>query len=124
MPTALEFLRLYADQTGASHFAPLTIDTVTRNFAPPALPFNVSEFVSASQQGFLHLPQGWIGEMHPSPLRMWIFVLSGRMEFEASDGERRQIAPGSALLLEDTTGLGHQSRVIGETAAGLAAVHL
>ena len=62
--------------------------------------------------------------MHPSPLRMWIFVLSGEMEFEAGDGERRKISPGTALLLEDTSGIGHASRVLGSSTVALAAVHM
>jgi hypothetical protein len=55
---------------------------------------------------------------------MWIFVLSGQMEFEAGDGERHQVGPGSALLLKDTTGLGHRSRVIGVDVATLAVAHV
>ena len=79
-----------------------------QNFAPPAQPFSVSALSPASQYGFLHLPAGWIGEMH----------------FEASNGEARNIAPGSALLLEDTIGKGHFSRVLGSRAATLAVVRL
>ncbi len=69
-------------------------------------------------------PVEWIGDLHPSPLRMWIFVLDGEMEFEASDGEHHRVRPGDALLLEDTSGRGHRSRVIGDTAAKLAVVEL
>ncbi len=62
--------------------------------------------------------------MHPSPLRMWIFVLSGEMEFQTSDGATRPISPGSALLLEDTTGVGHLSRALGNGPVTLAAIQL
>jgi quercetin dioxygenase-like cupin family protein len=62
--------------------------------------------------------------MHPSPIRMWIFVLEGEMHFEASNGEARHIKPGSALLLEDTEGQGHFSRVVGARAVTLAVVRL
>jgi hypothetical protein len=55
---------------------------------------------------------------------MWIFVLQGEMHFEASNGDFRKIAPGSALLLEDTVGLGHFSRVIGSIPVVLAVVRL
>ncbi|RZI43784.1 cupin domain-containing protein [Herbaspirillum sp. HC18] len=124
MNTALRFSRLHADAGGVSHFDEIGIEVVPRDFAPPAAPFSVSAFEPASRCGFLYLPAGWVGEMHPSPLRMWIFVLAGEMEFEAGDGEKRVISPGSALLLEDTTGLGHVSRVLGHDAAALAAVHM
>ena len=39
--------------------------------------------------------------------------LCGKSEIIASDGERRELGPGAVLLLEDTVGKGHYSRVIG-----------
>ena len=62
--------------------------------------------------------------MHPSPIRMWIFVLQGEMHFEASNGDCQKIVAGSAVLLEDTVGLGHFSKVLGDSPAILAAVRL
>ncbi|ABE46123.1 cupin domain-containing protein [Polaromonas sp. JS666] len=121
MSTTLNFRCLYTDDDGVSHFAPLDVEMAPREFAPP---FSVSPLETASRYGFLHLPAGWIGDLHPSPLRMWIIVLSGEMEFEAGDGEQQKIAPGSALLLEDTTGMGHCSRVLGNQPAVLAVVHV
>ncbi|MDQ0143148.1 cupin domain-containing protein [Cupriavidus necator] len=120
----LAFERLYADAAGESHFAPLAIAITERQFAPPARAFWVSPLEEAARQGFLVVPAGWVGALHPSPLRMWIFVLGGAMEFEASDGERRALPTGSALLLEDTTGKGHASKVVGTADAMLAVVQL
>lgn len=124
MPSTLTFLRLYPDEAGISHFAPIDIEVTPRQFAPPTPPFSVSALAPASRHGFLHLPNGWVGDFHPSPIRMWIVALSGEMEFEAGDGERHRMGPGSTLLLEDTTGMGHRSRVLGTTAAVLAVVHV
>ena len=124
MSKTLTYLRLYPDNAGISHFAPINIEVVPREFAPPALPFSVSALTPASRHGFLHLASGWVGDLHPSPIRMWIIVLSGEMEFEAGDGERHRIVPGSTLLLEDTTGMGHRSRVIGAADAVLSVVHV
>jgi len=39
--------------------------------------------------------------------------LSGYGEMVASDGEARELAPGTVLFAEDTTGKGHMSRVTG-----------
>jgi hypothetical protein len=41
-----------------------------------------------------------------------------------SDGEVRQIGPGSIVLVEDRTGKGHISRVTGETDVLSAVVQL
>lgn len=124
MPDTLTYLRLYPDAAGISHFAPIEIEVFPCEFAPPAPPFSVSVLQPASRHGFLHLPSGWAGDLHPSPIRMWIIVLSGQMEFEAGDGAKQRIAPGSTLLLEDTSGIGHRSRVLGASAAVLAVVHV
>ena len=39
--------------------------------------------------------------------------LAGETEIIARDADRRQIGPGTVVLLEDTTGKGHHSRVLG-----------
>ena len=124
MSTQLNFPRLYADADGGSQFDSVAIPVTMQNFAPPASPFGVSPLTPATQTGFLHLPVGWVGEMHPTPIRMWIFVLRGEMHFEASNGDSRRIATGSALLLEDTVGVGHFSKVTGTEPAILAVVRL
>ncbi len=124
MDVSLTFSRLVPTADGGSRFEPLEIPVLLKDFAPPAQAFSVSALSPATQTGFLHLPAGWVGEMHPTPIRMWIFVLEGQMQFEASDGEARQISPGSALLLEDTVGRGHFSRVLGQQAATLGVVRL
>jgi hypothetical protein len=120
----LSFSRLVPSSDGGSRFDTVAIPVTLQNFAPPARPFGVSPLSPASQCGFLHLPAGWVGQMHPSPIRMWIFVLEGEMHFEASNGESRHITPGSALLLEDTVGRGHLSRVLGSLPVTLAVVRL
>lgn len=124
MAQALSYFRLIADSRGESHFVPLDIEMTTRDFAPPATPFDVSALNPAAKVGFLRLPKGWVGELHPTPIRMWVFFLSGAMEFEATDGETRPGIPGKAFLLEDTSGKGHMSRVVGDTEAVLAAVQV
>jgi uncharacterized protein YhdP len=124
LSTTLTFSRLVPTADGGSRFEPLEVPVFLQDFAPPAQAFGVSPLSAATQTGFLHLPAGWVGEMHPSPIRMWIFVLEGQMHFEASNGEARQVSPGDALLLEDTVGRGHFSRVVGQQSATLAVVRL
>jgi hypothetical protein len=124
MADELTFPNLVLDGNGGTRFAAVTVPVTPKQFAPPALPFGVSPLEEASQCGFLHLPPGWVGEPHPSPIRMWIFVLQGQMRFEASNGEVRDIAAGDGLRLEDTSGVGHSSRVMGDSPVTLAVVRL
>jgi quercetin dioxygenase-like cupin family protein len=67
---------------------------------------------------------GWGSDWHASSARALFFVLSGEWEVTASDGESRQFSVGSALLVEDTKGKGHSSRVIGEDESLAAMIEL
>ena len=51
-------------------------------------------------------------DWHPAPRRQFVVTLSGQAEVEASDGEVREIGPGTVMLAEDTTGQGHKSRAV------------
>ena len=122
--SVVRFVRLHADGAGESHMDPEELGIKPSAFAPPAPPLGVSTMEPAAGWRFLHLPSGWVGDWHPSPKRMWIFCLKGDMEFQTSDGTVLRVEPGSSMLLEDTVGKGHRSRVIGDRDALLVAVQL
>lgn len=123
--SSIEYVRLYADSAGKSHMRKgLKIELKSTDFVPPAPPIEVSPIESASTCAFLCVPCGYDGDWHPSPKRRWIFFLAGEREFEVVDGQVHRAGQGSAMLLEDTTGKGHRSRVASNTAAVLAAVQL
>jgi hypothetical protein len=58
-------------------------------------------------------PRAWVGGWHPAPHRQFYFQLSGQLEVKVSDGEMRQFSAGSLVMLDDTTGKGHLTRVVG-----------
>lgn len=122
--SVIAFVRLHSDGRGESHMDPQEIAIKASGFAPPAPRLGVSSMEPAAGWRFLQLPSGWIGEWDPSPERMWIFCLDGKMDFEASDGTVLRVKHGSAMLLEGTTGKGHRSRVVGDRDALLVAVQL
>jgi len=113
---------VFSDSTGLSHFADRQISFELTDYAPPAPPISVSQPTIAENIVYLSSPSGWSGDWHPAPRRQMIFCLSGEIEVEVSDGEVRSFAPGAALLVEDTTGKGHITRVVGQDRAYLAAV--
>src|SRR5205823_10765312 len=49
---------------------------------------------------------------HTTPKRWFLVTLAGQMEITTSDGETRCFGPGSVWLLDDTTGKGHNTRVL------------
>ena len=62
-------------------------------------------------------PAGWLSDWHQSTTRTVFVVMSGDWEVTASDGETRLFGPGAALLAQDITGKGHESRVISDSVA-------
>ena len=104
---------IYADSDGESHFKDVEIEFQEIDFAPPAMPLGVSSFIPAAECGFVNLSPGWYGDLHPAPQRQFVFHLAGQIETQTSDGETRTFKHGDILLMEDTTGKGHISRVIG-----------
>jgi hypothetical protein len=100
---AFKYVRLYAGADGESHFE------------EQEFPYNdrqMSEFMAL---------KGWLVRtntatydlgFHTAPRRQYIVNLSGMVEIEASDGEKRNFGPGTIMLAEDTTGKGHKSHAV------------
>ena len=94
------------------------------DFAPPAPPISVSEAMDTETLVLISSPSGWFGEWHPSPQRQYIFIISGVLEVEVSDGEVRRFEPGNMIIVEDTTGKGHRSRVVSDERCCCASIKL
>jgi len=109
----MKYIRIFSDEEEETHFEDVEIQQQFVEFAPPAPPVLLSQFISAKRFAFFTFPQGWQGGWHPTPAKQFFFLLSGNLEGTVSDGERRVIGPGSIVLLEDTTGKGHMSGVVG-----------
>jgi mannose-6-phosphate isomerase-like protein (cupin superfamily) len=118
---SMTYTRISTGADGTSHFEERHEDLAERDFAPPAPALFLSAFHPAELFAFCRFPAGWLGDWHPTPRRQVFFLLAGRIEVTAGDGEVRLLGPGSIVLLEDTGGTGHISRVIG-TEDVLAAV--
>ena len=105
--------RIYADADGESHFEEVDVDLKLVEFAPPAPPGYISAPIPAARLFFGVVPPGYCADWHPTPFRQLVVYTAGEVEFETSDGGTRRIGPGSIVLVEDTTGKGHRSRVVG-----------
>jgi hypothetical protein len=110
----MKYVRLYSDSTGASHFGDEELTFTLADFAPPAPPISMSQLFQPEGAAFISSPSGWMGNWHPAPQRQYFFCLAGQLEVEVSDGEIRTFGPGEVVLVEDTWGKGHISRVVGE----------
>jgi len=107
------YVRLFTDAQGETHFEEIqsTLDRVDFAYGMP--PVFVSEEIAAQATSFFGARSGWESDWHPSSGRHLFAVLTGVWEVTASDGETRTFSKGDVLLVEDTTGKGHTSRVLG-----------
>ena len=108
------YVRLFTDDQGETHFEEISSTLARVDFAHGMPPVFVSEEIAAQASSFFGAPAGWESEWHPSSGRHLFAVLTGAWEVTASDGETRTFSKGDVLLVEDTTGKGHASKVISE----------
>lgn len=120
----MKYAHLFDEGGGVSRFEDGEIAFAVQDFAPPAPPMQVSEGEAAIRLVYLILPAGWGGAQHPTPKKQVLLCLSGRLAVEAGDGSRREIGPGDVWRMEDTTGPGHVTTVIGDEDARVAIVQL
>lgn len=120
----LPFVRILCDADGVSHFADGQMPFELVDFAPPAPPISVSNVMAAESVTIISSPPGWHGDWHPAPRRQLMFMLSGKLEVEVSDGQIRGFGSGSVILVEDTECKGHISRVVGDQRVYMAAIPL
>jgi hypothetical protein len=106
--------RLYAGSDGQSHVEPIDLDRVP----------DWTKGLPTTQIAFRVWPVGQFIDWHPAPRRQFVIILSGRLEIGLTDGSRHVFGAGDARLVEDTTGKGHTTRVIGNEPVVTATVPL
>jgi hypothetical protein len=118
-------VRIFSDDLGESHFEDVSTSLTPADFAPPAPPLNFARLFRATDCGFLGVPSEWAGDVpHPSPRRQLFCILEGKYVVTASDESFRILQPGSVLLLEDTSGKGHSTRIVGPNEGLILAIGL
>jgi hypothetical protein len=120
----MEYVRIFSDPDGETHFATVSVTMQWADFAPPAPPVQLADFTPAARFTFLALPAGWHGDWHPAPRRQLFVMLGGCWEVTVRDGEVRRFMPGAAVLVEDRTGTGHITRIVGDEEARAVVVQL
>jgi len=106
----VKYTRIVATADGSSRFEDAEFEMSTRIVVEGVPPMLVSSPVGVSGAIFVEQPEGatdW--QAHVAPRRQFIFIVSGRVAVETSDGERREFGPGSVVSAEDTVGKGHVS---------------
>jgi quercetin dioxygenase-like cupin family protein len=109
----MNVVRIADDGAGGSQSADIDVEFEQRPFAERVPPLWVSPATECREVTFVEFPDDVRDtEPHPTPRRQFAAILSGRAETETTDGEVRRLVPGSVVLLEDTEGRGHVTRVL------------
>src|SRR5689334_22099804 len=103
------YTRVYADAEGETHFEDVWLEGEQRS-SPTGTVEAVAPLEVDGLAFRLVLEEASDTDPHNAPRRLLIVQVDGTVEVEVSDGEKRLFGPGSALLVEDTTGKGHVTR--------------
>jgi hypothetical protein len=110
----MALFRLYTGSDGESHIEELGLGESSA----------LGSLTPAAGILFRATPAGNFLDWHPAPRRQWVIILSGALEIGLGDGSVRRFGPGDARLVEDTTGRGHTTRVVGAQPCVMAFVPL
>ncbi len=99
----MDFIRVYTGEDGAAHFEPVEGDLADA----------WAKGVPATQCAIRTMAPGTTMDWHPAPQRQVVIHLSGQIEIGLRDGATHLFGPGSARLMDDVTGTGHLTRVVG-----------
>lgn len=106
----MRILNLYADTVGESHFREIEIECT--DLTPWAI--KASKPLPATAVIFVEGAGPSVVPLHPAPCRQYVINLDTPFEVTASDGDRRVIGVGEVVLVEDTTGRGHITKLFSE----------
>ena len=79
----------------------------------PGKPAEVSKMMQVTGAELHRTAGGSVDDWHRAPRRQYVITLSGHGEVEVSGGKKISMGPGHIDFVEDTTGKGHITRVVG-----------
>ena len=106
--------RLYTGPDAQSHIEPIDLAKVK----------DWTAGLATTKISFSEWPVGRDLDWHPAPRRQFVIILSGRLEIGLGDGTSQVFGPGDARLVEDTTGKGHTTKVVGNERCVTATIPL
>jgi hypothetical protein len=109
----MKLIRFYAIEDGGSRFQ--EIELPVSQSRPSAAGGILKQSTAYPSPGvrFVELPAGLEQSWHHAPARQIVLVISGCVEVETSDNQKRRCTAGQAFIADDLTGKGHSTRVIG-----------
>jgi hypothetical protein len=104
----MRLFRLYTGDDQKSHIEPLPLNFARAEFG------EMAPMQPAKGFTFGRAAPGTSSDWHNAPRRQYVINLSGAVEFGLGDGSVHRLGPGDAVLVEDLTGQGHTTRIVGD----------
>jgi hypothetical protein len=108
----MKLIRFYATPDGASRFQEIEVPVNESRPSTAGGTLKQSTAWPSPAVRFVELPAGLDQSWHHAPARQIVLVISGCVEVETSDSQRRRCSAGQAFIADDLTGKGHSTRVI------------
>ena len=104
---SVKITRLYTGPDGQTH-----AEEIEAKFAPSGNN-EAYKMLGITGAQLTRAKPGTVIDWHTAPRRQYVITLSGQGEVEVAGGKKLQLGPGHIDLVEDTTGKGHITRVVG-----------
>jgi len=108
----MKLIRFHAIEGGASRFQEVDVPVNESRPSPAGGILKQSNPWPSPAVRFVELPAGLEQSWHHAPARQIVLVLSGCVEVETTDNQKRRCVAGGAFIADDLTGKGHSTRVI------------
>jgi len=108
----MKLTRFHATEDGGSRFQEIEVPVDQTRPSSAGGILKQSKAWPSPAVRLVELPPGLDQSWHHAPARQIVLVLSGCVEVETSDNQKRRSVAGQAPIADDLTGKGHSTRVI------------
>lgn len=105
--TRVSVTRLYTGPDNQSHFEEIEVAFSSSTAV------GIAQLMKTAGAELRRTPAGNVQDWHTASRRQYIITLSGHTQIEVAGGKKLTYGPGHISLVEDTTGKGHLTRVVG-----------
>jgi hypothetical protein len=119
----MKFVRIAPAPDGGSEFAEFLVPLPNTSRFPSGRTVTRSELIPADGVTLNELPEVLSLDLHPAPRSQLVIVLSGTVEVETSNGEKRRFRAGDLVFADDAGTRGHKTSTV-DGPAQLLFVHL
>jgi quercetin dioxygenase-like cupin family protein len=100
--------RLYTGPDGQTH-----AEEIEAKFTPGGNNNEIYKMSGANGAQLTRAKPGTVIDWHTAPRKQYVITLAGHGELEVAGGKKISVGPGQIDLVEDTTGKGHITKVVG-----------